>query len=109
MFIRLRENIQRRFLFNLLILFIFLLLFLSVGHDFLHNHEPDLKYHHDCPAHQIFLIFSSAIVFNFILCIFLLVWLYHSIIKLYSICTFNYCIYESRAPPFLYFLKIKQH
>ena len=41
-----------------------LLLLLSTGQDLFHNHEPDSDSHHECPAYQIYLMLSAAIVFD---------------------------------------------
>jgi len=46
-------------------LFVFLFLaaaLLSVFVPFLHNHEPDLHEHEDCPAYVLAIVFSVAIV-----------------------------------------------
>jgi len=57
---------------NIVGVLIFLILILSCCQDLLHNHKPDGKHHHDCPAFQIFLIFNNAIILYFIyLCIYL--------------------------------------
>lgn len=63
--IRLRENIQTTLLFHLLYLLVFTLLFLSTGHEFMHNHEPDSHDHHDCPAYQIDFLLSSFVIIYF--------------------------------------------
>ncbi len=62
MLIRLKQNIQTKHLFYLLYLLVFTLLFLSTGHEFMHNHEPDTEEHHDCPAYQIEFLLSSFII-----------------------------------------------
>jgi len=65
MLIRLRKNIQTSLLFYLLYLLVFTLLFLSAGHEFMHNHEPDTEEHHDCPAYQIGILLNSLIIYYF--------------------------------------------
>jgi len=106
MFAGLRKNIQTSYLFYILSLLVVLLFFLSSGHDLLHNHEPDLEDHHDCPAFQIYLLFSSAIVYYCAFCFiigiltFVLLYQYNSVYSIFKY-TFN-----SRAPPFQIFKSV---
>ncbi len=65
MLIRLKQNIQTKHLFYLLYLLVFTLLFLSTGHEFMHNHKPDTEEHHDCPAYQIEFLLSSFIIYYY--------------------------------------------
>jgi hypothetical protein len=37
-------------------------LFLGVGRDYVHNHEPDHKEHGDCPAYKIGFLLNSLII-----------------------------------------------
>jgi hypothetical protein len=77
-----------------------LLLLLGSGQDLLHNHEPDLEHHHDCPAYQLYLLFSSILVFFCIFYFFIFTLLTLRLI----LCKPNHSYfnrnYYSRAPPF---------
>jgi TRAP-type C4-dicarboxylate transport system permease small subunit len=55
-------NILTKRLLPVTCLLVFMLFFLSTGHEFMHNHEPDHEEHGDCPAHQIDYLFNSLII-----------------------------------------------
>ncbi len=82
------------------ILLVLLLLFLSSGHDLFHNHKPDLEHHHDCPAFQIVLSFSSIIVYYFIICFILSVCAFFPFVRQNVEYTSPRSDYHPRAPPF---------
>lgn len=100
MFAEFRKNIQTSYLFYLICLFVFLLLLLSSGHDLFHNHEPDFEHHHDCPAFQIYLLFSSTIIYHCVFCFILSVCAFLFLIQYNSEYSFFKYTYDSRAPPF---------
>ncbi len=85
---------------HLIILLVFLLLLLGFGQELFHNHEPDLEHHHDCPAYQLYLLFSSILIFD---CIFYFIILIIAALKLIRYepnHSYFYKNYYSRAPPF---------
>jgi len=99
MFRKIRNKNRVVFFFQVSLL-VLLLLILSSGQDLFHNHEPDFKDHQDCPAFQIYLLFSSTIVsycvFCFILSFCTVLLLVHCN-SVYSLFKFTY---DPRAPPF---------
>ena len=99
MFTGIRKNIQTSKHYLVLSL-VFLLLLLCSGQELFHNHEPDLEHHHDCPAYQLYLLFSSILFLDCIYYLLLLIF-----VTLIFICceqdhSFYYRNYHSRAPPF---------
>jgi len=84
----------------LIALLVFLILFLSSGHDLFHNHEPDLKHHHDCPAHQLYLLFQSIFIFVFIFLFLRFKFVCSIIIECGYVQKYGNYNYYSRAPPF---------
>ena len=96
----LRTNIQTSFLSCLLASLVFLILFFSLGSDFLHNHKPDLEHHHDCPALQIYLIFTSVIVQYYVFHFILLSCAVILVIQYRAHHFFPSPTYHPRAPPF---------
>jgi hypothetical protein len=110
----LRKNIQTSFLSCLLGSLVFLILLFSIGSDFFHNHKPDLEHHHDCPALQIYLIFTSVIVQYFVFHFILLSCAVILVIQYRAHHFFSSPTYQPRAPPFQipvhsgYHLKRKQ-
>ena len=105
----LRKNIQTSYLFYILSLLVLLLLFLSSGYDLFHNHEPDLEHHQDCPAFQIYLLFSSTIIYHCVLCFILSVCAFLFLIQYNSEYSFFKYTYDSRAPPFQLIKNIGYH
>lgn len=77
-----------------------LLLFLSIGQDLFHNHEADSDTHHECPAYQIFLMLSAAIVVDCMCRFFFLVVLFFKRIFRPSDDSIFRLSHHSRAPPF---------
>ncbi len=79
---------------------IVIMLFLSIGHDFFHNHTFDFKHHHGCPAHEIYLLFTSIIITPIL---FLFINLYkHIYIEIYVEKLISAQLtnkHNSRAPP----------
>ena len=100
MLAKLRKNTQSSYLFGIVSILIVLLLFLSSGQDLLHNHKPDLKKHDDCPAHQIFLLFSSTIQYFITFSFLLLICVFVALFQLESAYSFFKYSFYSRAPPF---------
>jgi len=100
MFTRFRKNIPAGFRLYLVGFLVILLLALSAGQELLHNHEADLEDHHDCPAHQLALLFSSTIIVYFVFSVLLSLceFLFFPQFQISYSC-FN-CVFHSRAPPF---------
>ena len=99
MFAGIKKNIKTSN-YYLILLLIFLLLFLSSAQDLFHNHKPDLEHHQDCPAYQLYLLFSSSFIFEYFYCCILLIFLYLHLISFKSDYSFFNKTYNSRAPPF---------
>ena len=79
-----------------LILLIFLF---STGFDFFHNHEPDLKVHHDCPAYHIFILLNSILI-TFLIFLFSSPFYFYLTAKKGKLPHKNYLKpYNSRDPP----------
>ncbi len=83
-----------------IISFVFLLFFLGSGQELFHNHEPDLEHHHDCPAHQLYVLFGSILVFSCLFVLILSILATLAFIHVEADCSFFYTKYYSRAPPF---------
>ena len=66
MLINLKKHINSGYLTYFTLAFLLLLVFFTAGSNFLHNHEPDFKIHQNCPAHQLFLLFTNVLVFALI-------------------------------------------
>lgn len=99
MFTGIKKYIQTSSYYSILFL-VFLLLFLSTGQVLFHNHEPDLEHHHDCPAYQLYLLFSSTLIFECIYYLIILIFTYLCFISGKTKYTFFNKTYHSRAPPF---------
>ena len=99
MFAGIKKNIQmsNHYLIVLLVLLLFLL---GSGQELYHNHEFDLEHHHDCPAYQLYLLFSSILVFDCIFYFFILVLITLRLIHHQPNHSFFHRNYYSRAPPF---------
>jgi hypothetical protein len=99
MFINYRKSIKKGRLAFLTLGLLFLILVLSSGSNFLHNHEPDFKIHHDCPGYQIFLLFNTIIIFTLIV-IFIQSFFSKVILLNFEKPDLNsFKIYNSRSPP----------
>ena len=85
---------------SLIVLLVSLLLLLGSGQDLLHNHEPDLEHHHDCPAHQLYLLFSSILIFYCIFYFILSILVALKLILYEPDHSYFYKNHYSRAPPF---------
>lgn len=77
-----------------------LLILLSAGQDLFHNHHPDSDAHQDCPAYQIYLMFSAAIVVDCTYRFFFLIVLFFKQIFCQSGHAIFHLCHHSRAPPF---------
>jgi len=93
-----RKYFQNKLLFLPLIVIV-LLLVLSSGYNFFHNHEPDFKKHEDCPAHQLHLLLCSILIFiwtfNFVSLLF-------NVLKIYRTKNKKQYLFKSpqaRSPP----------
>jgi hypothetical protein len=79
---------------------LFLMLLLGAGQEYVHDHEPDLEHHHDCPAYQLYLLFSLIFI---CFCVF---WFLFLLLVVFQVLSshLNYSAfyrhYFSRAPPF---------
>jgi hypothetical protein len=95
----LRKNFQTSNIY-LCALLISLFLLLGSGQDLFHNHEPDLKHHHDCPGYQLNLLFSSVLIID---CVFFFIISLIVTLKYFQ-SEFHHAYfsdhYYSRAPPF---------
>jgi len=94
-----RKNIKTSNCYSVLF-FVFLLFLLNTGQDLLHNHEPDLIDHDDCPAHQLYLLFSSTLLFDHLFCFILLLFVTLNFIYCQLKYSFFHINYNSHAPPF---------
>ncbi|GEM_PF-3094318 len=102
MLVRLRQNIQTKHLFYLLYLLVITLLFLSTGHEFMHNHKPDRKEHSDCAAYQIGFLLNSIIVYYFFFFVTILLILFLTLPDIHILGTAFRCYISGRAPPLYY-------
>lgn len=100
MFINFRKNIKNGYLTYLTLGLLFFLVILGFSFNFLHDHEPDFKIHHDCPGYQIFLLFNSIITFTLAI-IFAQAVFSNVIVVIYEKPDLIFSkIYNSRSPPF---------
>jgi len=99
MFAGIRKNIQTSTHYLILSL-VLLLLLLGSGQELLHNHEPDLENHHDCPVYQLGLLFSSILIFDCIYCFIIVILITLSLIHYEPSHSYFHKNYYSRAPPF---------
>jgi len=90
----------------LIVLLVFLLLLLGSGQELFHNHEPDLEHHHDCPAYQLYLLFSSILIFDCIFYFFIFILVTLRLIHYEPNHSYFNRNYYSRAPPFQILKKI---
>lgn len=99
MFAGIKKNIKTNNHY-LIVLLVFLLLLLGSGQELFHNHEPDLEHHHDCPAYQLYLLFSSILIFDCIFYFILLLIVALKLIHYEPNHSYFYKNHYSRAPPF---------
>jgi len=83
-----------------IVLLLFLFLLLGSGQELFHNHEPDLEHHHDCPAYQLYLLFSTILIFDCIFYFFIIILVTLGLIHYESNYSYFHSNYYSRAPPF---------
>ena len=100
MILKIQADIKNGGLVYLTVGLLFLLVFFSAGIDFLHNHEPDFQIHQDCPAHQLYILFNSILIFLLIVYFreiifsYLLLWVYKRPFLQFT------RVNNSRGPPF---------
>jgi len=99
MLLRLRQNIQTRHLIHLVYLLVLILLFLSTGHELMHNHAPDTEEHEDCPAYQIEFLLNSLLIPAFFFSLIITFFLFFSIPKISEIDSATHREIYPRAPP----------
>jgi hypothetical protein len=104
-----RKAIQASFLSYLVGSLVFVVLLLTLGQGLLHNHEPDLEHHHDCPAFEIYLIFSSVIVQYCLFFFVLICCAFVAPIEYFSAYLFFAAPHDPRAPPFQIPASLVQH
>jgi len=96
---KIRKNIKTSNSYSVFF-FVFLLFLLSAGQDLFHNHEPDLIDHDDCPAYQLYLLFSSTLLVEYLFCFILLLFVTSNFIDCQPEYSFFHINHNSRAPPF---------
>lgn len=81
-------------------LLVFLLLLLGSGQNLFHNHEPDLEHHYNCPAYQLYLLFISILILDFIFFFIISILTILRLIHYETYHSYFYRNHHSRAPPF---------
>jgi len=79
---------------------VLLMIALFVSMPFMHNHEPDLHAHDDCPSHLMFTFFTSVIISLFVI-IFTYIFVEHFELAcaFFFFIILNFPIFQLRAPP----------